>query len=169
MGPQGGSELTREILLLPRFLTLYEQGARRSQKWTCFFILWIPKWPASVFSQQCQHTIKRKDNENNWNDHLREKFMIFSQILSTNSLSKCIKNSLENLNRDSGTQILCRLVYLNPQFPETDICRWLPITLLTTTILSKILHLSRFNIDRATGWVCKQHKSRFVYNSLSTI
>ena len=49
--------------------------------------------------------------------------MIFSQILSTNSLSKCIKNSLENLNRDSGTQILCRLVYLNPQFPETDICR----------------------------------------------
>ena len=57
-------------------------------------------------------------------------------------------------------QFFCRLVYLNPQFPETEICRWIPITLLTTIILSKILHLSRFYIDRATGWVCKQHKSR---------
>lgn len=83
-----------------RFLTLYEQGARRSPKWTFFFPLWIPKWPASVYSKHCQHIINRKGNENYWNDHLRENFMIFCQILSANSLSKCIKISLENLNLD---------------------------------------------------------------------
>ena len=49
--------------------------------------------------------------------------MIFSQILSTNSLRKCIEMSLENLNWDIGAHIFCRLVYLNPQFPETDIRR----------------------------------------------
>ena len=34
--------------------------------------------------------------------------LIFSQILSTNSLSKCIEISLENSNRNSGTQILLK-------------------------------------------------------------
>ena len=65
-----------------------------------YFPLWIPKWPGSVYSHQCQHIINRKGNENYWNDHLRENFMIFCQILSANSLSKCIEISLENLIMD---------------------------------------------------------------------
>ena len=36
------------------------------------------------------------------NDHLREGALIFYQILSTASLSKCIEISLENLYVDIG-------------------------------------------------------------------
>ena len=78
----------------------YTSRQREGHQNEPFFPLWIPKWPASVYSQQCQHIINRKGNENYWNDHLRENFMIFCQILSTNSLSKCIEISLENLNLD---------------------------------------------------------------------
>ena len=35
-------------------------------------------------------------------DHLRENAFIFYQILSTNSLRKCMENSLENLYVDVG-------------------------------------------------------------------
>ena len=86
----------------------YTSRQREGHQNEPFFSLWIPKWPASVYSQQCQHIINRKGNENYWNDHLRENFMIFCQILSTNSLSKCIEISLENSNRNSGTQILLK-------------------------------------------------------------
>ena len=39
----------------------------------------------------------------NYNDHVRENALIFYQILSTNSLRKCIEISLENLYVDIGT------------------------------------------------------------------
>ena len=55
-----------------------------------------------IFSQNFQYTIKRKGNENYENNHLRENHIIFCQILSTNSLSKCMEISLENLNLDIG-------------------------------------------------------------------
>lgn len=86
----------------------YTSREREGHQNERFFPLWIPKWPASVYSQQCQHIINRKGNENYWNDHLRGNFMIFCQILSANSLSKCIEISLENSNRNSGTQILLK-------------------------------------------------------------
>ena len=86
----------------------YTSRQREGHQNEPFFPLWIPKWPASVYSQQCQHIINRKGNENYWNDQLRENFMIICQILSTNSLSKCIEISLENSNRNSGTQILLK-------------------------------------------------------------
>ena len=44
--------------------------------------------------------IKRKVYENEWS--LRENALIFEQILSTNSVRKCMEISLENLYVDSG-------------------------------------------------------------------
>ena len=40
--------------------------------------------------------------DNKYNDHLREKALIFEQILSTNSVRKWMEISLENLCVDPG-------------------------------------------------------------------
>ena len=83
-----------------RFLTLYEQGARRSPKWTFFSPLNPKVTSISLLPTVSTHNQQERVNENYWNDHLRENFMIFCQILSANSLSKGIEISLENLNLD---------------------------------------------------------------------
>ena len=44
--------------------------------------------------------LKKSLHENEQNDHPRENALIFEQILSTNSVRKCMENSLENLYVD---------------------------------------------------------------------
>ena len=44
-----------------------------------------------------QHLIKRKRYENLQSDHLKENSLIFYQILSANSLKKCVEVITENL------------------------------------------------------------------------
>ena len=48
------------------------------------------------------YNVKRLGYENYLNDHQGESVLIFSQILSTYSLEKCIEISLENLLVDIG-------------------------------------------------------------------
>ena len=47
-----------------------------------------------------QHLIKRKGYENLQSDHLKENSLIFYQILSANSLKKCVEVTTENLYVD---------------------------------------------------------------------
>ena len=47
-----------------------------------------------------QHLIKRKRYENLQSDHLKENSLIFYQILSANSLKKCVEVITENLYVD---------------------------------------------------------------------
>ena len=52
------------------------------------------------------------------NDHLKENALIFNQILSTDSLRKCMEIILENLHVDTGVQKVIKCGY-----------HWLPMIL----------------------------------------
>ena len=64
-----------------------------------------PLGPNSVQDQfspyNYPYTVKGISYENQKNDHPREFTLIFEQILSTNSLRKCMEISLENLYVDA--------------------------------------------------------------------
>ena len=73
---------------------------------TCVFA-YLPfksqKWPTSIFSWQYPYIVKIYGYENWQNDYQRENALIFEQILSTHSLTKCMETNLENLFVDIGT------------------------------------------------------------------